>query len=90
MPGTYDLVIGGRKVPGVIVQSRAETRVLVGVLRLNGSAQTRFGIFEPGGSQELQSCYGSHDLGLPVGTYEVEVNDQRETVTITAGAITEY
>jgi hypothetical protein len=89
-PGAYDLDIGGHKIAGIVVEPRSDTRVKVGVLRLNAGGNTRFEIFDVGGKKGLQTHYGQNEAGLPAGTYEVEVNGQREKVTIQAGKITEY
>lgn len=90
MPGTYDLTIGGHKVVGVVVEARSDTLVKVGVLQLNASGSTRFDVFPAAGKKALQTLHGQNAIGLPPGAYEVEVNGQREPVTIQAGAITEY
>ena len=89
-PGSYDLNIGGRLVTGIIVESRSDTQVHVGVLRLNASGETRFEIFEPGQKRSAGTYYGQTDVGLPPGSYEIDVNGQRETVTVTAGVITDF
>lgn len=90
MPGTYDININGRIVPGVTIQSRQDTLIHVGVLRLIGSSATRFALLAPGGKDELQVKYGNADIGLPVGEYDVMIKDVRERVKIAAGAITEF
>ncbi|MBL9189894.1 MAG: hypothetical protein JNK23_20610 [Opitutaceae bacterium] len=90
MPGTYELEIGGQKVVGVVVEARSDTVVKVGVLRTNGSASTTFNVFPAGGSKKLTTLYGENVIGLPIGDYEVEVNGQRERVTIREGNVTEY
>ena len=90
LPGTYDVTINGRVLTGVTVQSHQDTLIHVGVLRLNGSSSTRFGIFEPGGKDELQAKYGDADIGLPVGEYDVSIKDVRERVKIAAAAVTEF
>lgn len=89
-PGAYDINIGGHKVGGVPVESRSDTIVKVGVLQLIGSDKTRFEIFEPAGKKGLQTLFGQNAIGLPIGTYEVEVNGQREPVTIQEGRVLEY
>ena len=90
IPGTYDVFINGQVVAGVTIQSHQDTRIHVGVLRLSGSSSTRFGIYAPGGAEELQAKYGDNDVGLPVGEYDVSIKDVRERVKITAGTITEF
>jgi hypothetical protein len=89
-PGIYDVEVNGRRVAGVRVESRSDTKLRVGVLRLNASAKTTFEIFEPGGNASIQTCYGANELGFPIGPIEIDVNGRRETVEIRAGEITEY
>ena len=90
LPGDYDVVIGGHKVAGVSIQSRHDTRMLVGVLRTQGGAQTVFNIHDVGAKERLHYNYGTADTGLPVGEYEVLVKDQRQKVKIEAGKVTEF
>lgn len=89
-PGIYDIVINERKVPNVRIESGHDTRVHVGVLRLNATSNTRFDVHEADGSAKLQTTYGQSELGFPAGNYDVMVNDQRERVTVRSGIITEY
>ncbi len=88
--GTYDITVGGAVVANVPIQSGHDTRVHVGVLRLNATGNTNFEIYPPGGTKSLGTYYGQNDVGLPVGTFEVEVNGQRERVTIPSGGIAEF
>ncbi|OHE89100.1 MAG: hypothetical protein A3G75_12800 [Verrucomicrobia bacterium RIFCSPLOWO2_12_FULL_64_8] len=90
LPGTYDVVISGRKVTGVTIQSRQDTRMHVGVLRIHGASATLFQIFEPGTKENIESKYGNNDIGFPAGDVEVMVRDQRDKVTIETGSITEF
>ena len=90
LPGTYDLVIDGRKVTGIPVQSHHDTRLHVGVLRLHGGKDTRFDFFEPGGQERLHTYYGETDVGLPAGDVEILINGQREKVTIEDGVIADF
>ena len=91
IPGTYDLNVSGHRFAGVVVERGSDTRVKVGVLRLiTSSANTNFEVFEVGGKNRLQGVYGQKEIGLPIGTYEVEVNGQREKVKIESDRITEY
>jgi hypothetical protein len=73
-PGEYDVDIGGAIVAGVTIRSGHDTRVHAGVLRLNATGNTRFELFAPGESKSLGTHYGQTDVGLPAGTFEVDVN----------------
>lgn len=90
LPGTYDIYINGRIVPGVTIQSKHDTLIHVGVLRFIGSSTTRFSVLAPDGKVELQVKWGDNDIGLPAGEYDVSIKDARERVKIAAGAITEF
>ncbi|MDB6128466.1 MAG: uncharacterized protein JWM35_2362 [Verrucomicrobia bacterium] len=90
MPGSYDVTINGIKVPGVTVQSHAETRMRVGTLHVNSAEKTRFNFYSAGGTTLLKTVYGEARLGFPVGALDIEVSGQRESVTIEDGKVTEY
>lgn len=89
-PGKYDLEVAGKKIAGVPVESGKDTRVRSGVLRTHASDQTRFTISDVGSADSFHVMYGNATLGLPVGDYEITVNNQREKFTIEAGKVTEF
>lgn len=90
IPGQYDVEVSGRRVRVVEVRAAHDTKVRVGVLRVRVGSGTPIGIFERGGKDQLTRFYGSSDIGLPVGQYDVEVAGQRAPVTIKEDAITEF
>ena len=55
LPGTYDVVISGKRVEGVTIKSGHDTKVKVGVLRVNAGASTRIDLVEPAGDKNLQA-----------------------------------
>lgn len=89
-PGTYDLVINGKKISGIPVKSGHDTRIPSGVLRLHGANELRFTIHEVGKESSFKSAYGNALVGLPAGDYEIEVNGSREKFTIEPGKITDF
>ena len=89
-PGTYDLEVSGKKIAGIPVESGKDTGVRSGVLRLHGSKETRFSIYDVGAKNFLHVAYGNAELGLPVGEYEVEISEQREKVKIESGKVTDF
>ncbi|MGH8018099.1 MAG: hypothetical protein ACREIA_07385 [Opitutaceae bacterium] len=89
-PGLYDINITGALVTGVQIESKRDTRMHVGVLRLNATGDTRFELFEAGGTRSLGTYFGQKDVGLPTGTYDVMVNGQRSPITVTRGTITDF
>jgi hypothetical protein len=88
LPGTYGVVISGKTVSNVTVQSRHDTNVKVGVLRVSAGSQTRSEVLDSG--KVLAGGYGNHLVGLPSGSFEVRVSGQAETVTISDGKITDF
>ncbi len=76
------------RLEGVEVRSRHDTRVKVGVLRVNAGSSTRTRVLRDG--VEVRADYGNAQFGLPVGDYEVEVAGGRERVTIPDGAIVDF
>jgi hypothetical protein len=47
-------------------------------------------LFPLGETESSDTCFGQIDVGLPVGTIEVEVNGQHERVTIPSGGAATY
>lgn len=89
-PGTYDLVINGKKVSGIPVKSGHDTRIPSGVLRLHGANELRFTIHDVGEESSFKVAYGNALVGLPAGDYEIEVSGSREKFTIEPGKVTDF
>ena len=90
LPGNYTVVISGKRVENVTVQSGHDTKVKVGVLRVTAPGGTRIGVLDQDGKTELTSGYGNKEFGLPIGTVYVSVAGQSEAVTIKEGQITDF
>ena len=90
LPGTYSVVISGARVEGVSIQSGHDTRLRVGVLRINAGASTRADVLAADGKTALTNGYGAQVIGLPVGTYRVQIAGQSAAVMIQDGKITEF
>ena len=90
LPGTYAVSISGARVAGVTVQSGHDTRVRVGILRIKAGASTRVDLLDAGGKSTFAGGFGAQVIGLPVGTFRVQVAGQSEAVSIHEGKITEY
>lgn len=91
LSGEYDLEVSGKKLAGVRVEPGKDSRIASGVLRLHGSGNTRFVIYDVGGGEDhLYVGYGNSARGLPAGEYEVDVGGQREKVTIEPGKVTDF
>jgi hypothetical protein len=90
MPGDYTLSIQDRRLEKFEVRSGHESRVYVGVLRLQGAEGTKFELYEPGGKKPFFTCYKGEDVGLSPGVVEVEVAGQRANVEVLAGQIVDF
>jgi hypothetical protein len=88
-PGTYDVVISGKRIAGVTVRSGNDTKIKVGVLHVTASSGTRIEIVDRAGGKELTSGYGTDVYGLPIGAVGVRIAGQTETVEIEAGKVAE-
>ncbi|MEX2164250.1 MAG: hypothetical protein WD823_08410 [Sulfuricaulis sp.] len=90
LPGSYTVIISGKRVDNVTVQSGHDTKVKVGVLRVTAPGGTRIGVLDKDGKTELTSGYGNKEFGLPIGTVYVSVAGQSEAVAIKEGQITDF
>ena len=90
LPGTYSVVISGARVEGVSIQSGHDTRLRVGILRINAGGSTRADVLAADGKTALTNGYGAQVIGLPVGTYRVQIAGQSAAVMIQDGKITEF
>jgi hypothetical protein len=90
LPDTYAVVISGKRVEGVTIQSGQDTRMKVGVLRVSAGGNTRVDLLDPATKQALTGGYGSNQFGLPIGTVLVQVAGQSEAVTIEDGKIKDF
>jgi hypothetical protein len=88
LPGIYDLDISKKRLKNVPVKSGHDTRVKVGLLRISAGKGTRIDIVDAG--KKLTGGYGNQVIGLPVGSFDVQVAGQTEKVTITQGEVTDF
>jgi hypothetical protein len=89
-PGTYAVAITGKRVEGVPIQSRHDTKVKVGMLRVNAGKDTRVFLLDTDKTRHLTDGYGNQELGFPIGTVHVSIAGQSEPVTIQEGKITDF
>jgi len=90
LPGSYSVVISGKQVDNVTVQSGHDTIVKVGVLRVTAPGGTRLDVLDMDGKTNLTNGYGNKQFGLPIGTVLLKVAGQSEAVTIQDGKITDF
>ena len=90
LPGSYAVVISGKRVDNVVVQSGNDTKVKVGVLRVTAPGGTRVDVLDMDGKTNLTNGYGNKQFGLPIGAVLLKVAGQSESVTIQDGKITDF
>ncbi len=90
LPGKYDVNISGAPIGGVEVKSKHDTSIPVGVLRISADANTHVAVTAEGGKKQLTAVYGSNDIGLPAGKYNVTVAGQSAPIEIKAGQVTNF
>jgi hypothetical protein len=90
LPGTYEVSISGKRITGVAVRSASDTRIKVGVLRVNANDGTRINLTDPATKKDVIGGYGTQVFGLPIGEIGVQVAGQTENVVINAGQVTEF
>ncbi len=88
LSGTYDVTISGKRIPNVTVKAGHDTNVKVGVLRITAAKNMRAAVLE--GGQEIAGGYGGELIGLPAGSFDVQMAGQTEKVTISEGKITDF
>lgn len=90
LPGRYDVSILHKRLGGVEVRAKYDTRIKVGVLRVKASSDTRIDVLDADGKTKLEGGYGTKQFGLPVGTYHVQIAGQTEPVTIEDGKVVDF
>jgi hypothetical protein len=88
LPGVYEVSISGKQIQNVTVKAGHDTKVRVGALRIVAANDTRAVVIDAG--NELTSGYGTQMIGLPVGSFDVQVAGQTEQVVIKEGAVTDF
>jgi hypothetical protein len=88
LSGTYEVSISGKTISNVTVKAGHDTNVKVGVLRISADTATRTAVLDEG--KEIASGHGNHLVGLPAGSFDVQVAGQSETVTIEEGKVTDF
>lgn len=90
LPGAYAVVISGKRIEGVTVQSAHDTKMKVGVLRVTAGSGAHIEVLDSSAEKELTGGYGNKVFGLPIGTVKVRIAGQSEAVTIQDGKITDF
>jgi hypothetical protein len=90
LPGRYDVAVSQKRLGGIEVRAKHDTRVKVGVLRVKAGNNTRIDVLDADGKSKLNGDYGNAQFGLPVGGYHVLVAGQSEPVTIEDGKVVDF
>jgi hypothetical protein len=91
LPGAYKVVIAGKTLAEVPVTAKEETRILVGLLKVELEERgTRWDLYDEDGKTALIGGYGSYEVGLPTGRYIMEIYKVRVPVKIEEGKITGF
>jgi len=72
------------------VVAKSDTIIQVGILRVSAGKDTHIQILDTDNKTQLTSFYGTQDVGLPVGNFNVMVSGQSAPVEIKAGQVTEF
>jgi hypothetical protein len=90
LPGTYDLIIAGKRVVDVPIQSGQETRLLMGLLRVVYKDMSRTEVYDSDKKTLLVKDNGTLRLGLPVGKYWVKLAGRMVEIEIKDGLVLEF
>jgi hypothetical protein len=88
LSGTYEVTMSGKRILNVTVKAGHDTNVKVGVLRITGAKNMRAAVLE--GGREIAGGYGGELIGLPAGSFDVQMAGQTERVTISEGKVTDF
>ena len=90
LPGAYDVVVAGKRIVGVPIQSGQETRLLMGLLRVVYKDMSRTEVYDSDKKTLLVKDYGTLRLGLPVGKYWVKLAGRMVEIDIKDGQVVEF
>ena len=88
LPGVYEVKISAKPVPNVTVKAGHDTTVKVGILRISAGKDTRVDVVDAG--NKLTGGYGNQVIGLPSGSFDIQIAGQSERVTISEGQVTDF
>ncbi len=86
VPGTFDIQISGSKVKSVPVQKAMDTRIKAGLL--NVLAPGIWTLYDENKSNQIYYSSTARKIGLPIGTYQIEINGTMQKVIIKDGGVT--
>lgn len=89
-PGQYIVYISGKRVSGVEVRERNDTRVRAGVLNIHLIERTYVEVFDQDNKQKLAESYGAMEAALPPGKVNVHIAGQFQPAIIKDGQVTDF
>ena len=89
-PGSYMVSIGGAKVEGVTVRAGHDTKLRVGVLRVKAGGDQHMELLGSDRKTTLATWNGAQAVGLPPGTYQLQVGGETKPVSVQAGKVTDF
>lgn len=88
VPGTYDFTLSGSKVKGVPVQKGMDTRIKAGIL--NVVATGTWTLYDEKKDRQVYYSISAKKIGLPIGTYQLEINGTMQQVVIKDGETVDF
>lgn len=90
LPGNYDVVVAGKRITNLPIQSGKETRLLMGLLRVVYNDMSRTEVYDSDKKTLLVKDNGTLRLGLPIGKYWVKLAGRMVEVEIKDGQVVEF
>lgn len=90
LPGTYDVVVSGKRLAGVPIQSGQETHLMMGFLRVVYKDMSSTEVYDSDKKTLLVKDYGTLRLGLPIGKYWIRLAGRMIEIEIKDGQVLEF
>lgn len=90
LSGAYDVVVAGKRVADVPIQSGQETHLLMGMLRVVYKDMSKTEVYDSDKKTLLVKDYGTLRLGMPVGKYWVKLAGRMIEIEIKDGQVVEF
>ena len=88
VPGTFDVTISGSKVKDVPVQKGMDTRIKAGTL--NVVASGTWTLYDEKKDRQVYYSTSAKKIGLPIGTYQMEINGTMQQILIKDGETVDF
>ena len=88
VPGTFDVTISGSKVKDVPVQKEMDTRIKAGIL--NVVASGTWTLYDEKKDRQIYYSVTAKKIGLPIGTYQMDINGTMQQILIKDGETVDF